>query len=231
MRTADLSKTLDQTVLAPDVTPGEIARACDRARAVHVASVRTAPRYTGMVARRLGGSDVRTCAVIPRPSDPRRTIAVGERAVCDGADEIEVALNLPALRSGDFGRAREELARCVRAVRVRAANDARGAVIVKAIVDAPLLDDAHIRMACKIVADAGADFAVTSRGAGAPIAIADVELMRESLPEAIGVAATGGVDSVTQVHQMISAGAARVGTAYAVDVLERVRATTNKPSE
>jgi deoxyribose-phosphate aldolase len=231
MRTADLSKTLDHTVLAPDVTPGEIARACDRARAVHVASVRTAPGYTGMVARRLAGSDVRTCAVIPQTRDPRRAIAIGERAVCDGADEVEVALNLPAVRRGDFGLARDELAKFVRVVRGRAANDARGAVIVKAIVDAPLLDDAHIRMACKILADAGVDFAVTSRGAGAPIAIADVELMRESLPEMIGVAATGGVDSVMQVHEMISAGAARVGTAHAVDVLEQVRATTTKLSE
>ncbi len=231
MRTADLSKTLDQTVLAPDVTPGEIARACGRARAVHLASVQTAPRYTAMVARRLGGSDVRTCAVIPQSGDHTRTIALGERAVCHGADEIEVAMNLAALRRGDFVLARDELARFVRAVRMRAANDARGTVIVKAIVDAPLLDDAHIRMACKIVADAGADFAVTSRGAGTPIAIADVELMRESLPEAIGVAASGSIDSVMQVNQMISAGAARVGTAHAVDVLERVRATTTKSSE
>lgn len=228
MRVADLSKTLDHSVLAPETTAGDIARACERARAVHVASVRTAPRYTAMVAERLRGSDVRSCAVIPTEGGLVRIIARGERAVCQGADELDVALNLAALRGGQFGVARDELARFVLAVRARAANDARGAVIIKAIVDAPLLDEARVRLACKIVADAGADFAVTSSAAGAPVAAADVELLRESLPEDIGVAASGGVASVAEVHEMISAGAARIATAHAVDVLEQVRATITR---
>jgi deoxyribose-phosphate aldolase len=230
MRAADLAKTLDHTVLAPETTAGDIDRACERARAVHVASVRTAPRYTAMVSERLRGSDVRVGAVIA-PGNLLRMIASGERAVRDGADDIDVPINLGALRRGEFGVARDDLVRFVHAVRTRAANDARGAVIVKAIVDAPLLDEAHLRLACKIVADAGADFVVTSSAAGAPVAAADVELLREALPDSIGVAATGVVLTVAEVNEVVTAGAARVGTAHAVDVLEQARATTTRSSE
>lgn len=230
MRTADLSKTLDHTVLAPETTREDIERACERARVVHVAAVCARPRYTRVVAERLRGSDVRTCAVIDAPGarGARHQIALAERAVCDGADELDVPINLAALRAGAFGVARDELVQLVRAVRTRAANDARGQVLVKAIIEAPLLDEALVRMACKIVADAGADFAMTCSGLGTPVAVEDVELMRESLPDHIGVTASGGVRTVSDVQAMISAGAARVGTASAVDVLEQIRATNSR---
>lgn len=230
MRTADLSKTLDHTVLAPETTREDIERACERARAVHVAAVCASPQYTRVVAARLRGSDVRTCAVIDAPSarPVRGQIAVAERAVCDGADELDVPINLAALRAGAFGVARDELVRLVRAIRTCAANDARGQVLVKAIIEAPLLDAAHVRMACKIVADAGADFAITSSGLGTPVAPEDVELLRESLPDHICVTASGGVRTVSDVQAMIAAGAARVGSASAVDVLEQIRATNSR---
>jgi deoxyribose-phosphate aldolase len=230
MRTADLSKTLDHTVLAPETTRGDIERACERARAVHVAAVCAGPEYTRVVAERLRGSDVRTCAVIDAPSarDARGQIAIAERAVCDGADELDLPINLAALRAGAFGATRDELVRLVCAVRTRAANDARGQVLVKAIIEAPLLDEARVRMACKIIADAGADFAITRSVLGTPVVLDDVELLRESLPDHIGVTASGGVRTVLDVQAMIAAGAARVGTASAVDVLEQIRATNSR---
>jgi deoxyribose-phosphate aldolase len=230
MRTADISKTLDHTVLAAETTREDIERACERARAFHVAAVCASPRYTRVVADRLRGSDVKTCAVIGAPSGrgAREQIAVAERAVCDGAEELDVPINVAALRAGAFGLARDELVRLVRAVRTCAANDARGRVLVKASIEAPLLDEAHVRMACKIVADAGADFAVTCSGVGMPVTLEDVELMRESLPDHIGVTASGEVRTFSDVRAMISAGAARVGTASAVDVLEQLRATNSR---
>ena len=230
MRTADLSKTLDHTVLAPETTREDIERACERARAVHVAAVCASPQYTRVVAARLRGSDVKTCAVIDGSSarPVRGQIAVAERAVREGADELDVPINLAALRAGAFGVARDELLRLVRAIRTCAANDGRGQVLVKAIIEAPLLDEAHVRMACKIVADAGADFAITSGGLGTPVAPHDVELLRESLPDHICVTASGGVRTVPEVHAMIAAGAARVGSASAVEVLEQIRATNRR---
>ena len=230
MRTADLSKTLDHTVLAPETTREDIERACERARAVHVAAVCASPVYTRVVAERLRGSDVRTCAVIgaPDPYDVRGQIAVAERAVCEGADELDIPVNLAALRAGAFGVARDGLVRLVRAARTRAANDGRGQVLVKAIIESPRLDEAHVRLVCKIVADAGADFAVACSAPGTPVAFGDVELLREALPDHIGVTVSGGARTVSDVQEMIAAGATRVGTASAVDVLEQIRATNSR---
>lgn len=228
MRTGDLSKTLDHTVVGPETSREDIERACDLARRFHVAALCASPRFTRLVAGRLRDSDVRTCVRIPGQAGGSAAIEAAQRAVWEGADELDVAINIAALRSGAFRRAREELARVVAAARVRAANDARGAVTLKAIIEAPLLDEAHVRLACKIVADAGADFATTSSAVAIKVSSGEVELMREALPESVGVLASGGVRTAAEVQEMICAGAARVGTARAVDVLEEIRATSGR---
>jgi deoxyribose-phosphate aldolase len=228
MRTTDLSKTLDHTVLAPETTRDDVVQACARAHDVHLASVCVAPRHVPEAVASLRGSDVKTCVILDDAGGTalRRQIAIVERAVCQGVDEVDVALNIAALRSGAFGVARQELWRLVYAVRTRAANDARGTVAVKAIVGVPLLDEALVRMACKIVSDVGADFAVAWTGAQTPMIAGDVELMRDALPETIGVTAAGGVCGLAHLQEMVSAGATRIGTSDAVEVLEQVRATT-----
>jgi deoxyribose-phosphate aldolase len=233
MRTTDLSKTLDHTVLAPGTTHDDIARACARAHDVHVAAVCVAPEHVPQAVACLRASDVKTCVVIDDAGSAalRRQIAIAERAMCQGVDEVDLALNIAALRAGAFGVARQELWRMVCAVRTRAANEARGQVSVKAIVGVPLLDEAHLRLACKIVSDVGADFAVAWSGGRTPMVAGDVELMRDSLPEAIGVTAAGGARGLAHLQEMVGAGAARVGTADAVDVLEHVRATTTRSAQ
>jgi len=233
MRTTDLSKTLDHTVLAPETTRADVVRACARAHDVHVAAVCVTPAYVPDAVACLRGTDVKTCVMVNDAGSAalRRQIAIVERAVCQGVDEIDLAMNLAALRSGAFGIARQELWRLVYAVRTRAANDARGAVAVKAIVGVPLLDEARVRMACKIVSDVGADFAVAWTGARTPMVAGDVELMRDALPETIGVTAAGGVDGLAHLHEMVSAGATRIGISDAVEVLEHVRATTNRSTQ
>jgi deoxyribose-phosphate aldolase len=216
MRAEDLSKTLDHTVLAPGTTLTDIERACDQASRYHVAALCAFPYYTSVIAERLRTTDVKTCAVIAYPYGAEVSatkILAAERAVADGADELDVVMNVCAMRSGEFKLVRDELARLVHAVRSRAANDARGEVIVKVIVEAPLLDEPHLRLACKIVADAGV---------GTQATVSDVEIMRDALPEHVGVKASGGVRTVADVQSLVSAGAARIGTSYAVDVLEEL---------
>ena len=152
-------------------------------------------------------------------------VRAAEAAVSDGANEIDVVMNVNAMRSGEFTLARDELVRVVRAVRSRAANSARGDVIVKVIIESPLLDDKLTRLACKIVDDAGADFAVTSTGLEGRRATTEaVEVMRDALPEGVGVQAAGGVDTLEEVQAMISAGAARVGSERAVEVIQELLA-------
>lgn len=148
-------------------------------------------------------------------------IAAAENCVTAGAEEIDVAMNVLALRSGDFGFVRNELATMVRAVQSRAVNDARGAVIVKVSIEAPLLDDKLKRLACKIVADAGADFAVTS-ATDAPARVEDVELMREALPEGVGVKAAGGIKTLATAESLINAGAARLGCGVSLKLLKEL---------
>ena len=107
----------------------------------------------------------------------------------------------------------------MRAVRGRAANDARGDVLVKVIIEAPLLNDKVKRLACKIVVDSGADFAKTCTGVGTAATVHDVELLRDALPEGVGVTAAGEITTLETVQAMIGAGAARVSTPAADRVL------------
>ena len=222
MRAEDLTKTLDHTVLSPDTTEADIERACAEAREHHFAALCSYPQFVPLMAERLRGCDVKTCAVIDFPDGAGSTLEraqAADRAVAEGADELEVVMNYRAMLAGDFRLVRDDLVRVVRAVRGRAANDARGDVLVKVIIEAPLLDDKLKRLACMIVDGAGADFAKTCTGAGTQATIHDVELMRDALPEAVGVKAAGGVRTLEAVQAMIGAGAARVGTSSAVSVM------------
>ncbi len=225
MRVEDLSKTLDHTVLAPSTTLDDIERACEEAREYHFAALCSYPQFVSVIAERLRTSDVKTCAVISYPDGTDSTavkVATAEQAVTDGAEEIDIVMNVQALLLGEFTMVRDELVRIVRAIRGRAANDARGDVLVKVIIEAPLLDDKLVRLACKIVDDAGADFAKTCTGVGTRATVHDVETMRDALPERVGVKAAGGVRTLADVQALIGAGAARVGTSSAVGVAQEL---------
>jgi deoxyribose-phosphate aldolase len=198
---------------------------CDEAREHHFATVCSFPTFLPVMVERLNGCDVKTCAVVAYPFGadlPQGKIAAAEAAVTAGADEIDVVMNIPALRSGEFGYVRSELAALVRAVQSRAVNDARGNVIVKVVIEAPYLDDKLKRLACKIVADAGADFAKTATGMGTAATVEDVELMREALPEGVGVKASGGIRMLEAAEDMINAGASRLGTGAALKIMKEM---------
>jgi deoxyribose-phosphate aldolase len=225
MRAEDLAKTLDHTVLAPGTTTADIARACSDSRGLHFAALCSFPAMVPLMADELRGCDVKTCAVIDFPGGLGTTAErarAADRAVAEGADELDVVMNYRAMLAGDFRLVRDDLARVVRAVRARAANDARGDVLVKVIIEAPLMDDKLKRLSCKIVVDVGADFAKTCTGVGTQATVHDVELMRDALPERVGVKAAGGVRTIEAVHAMIGAGAARVGTSAAVRLVEEL---------
>jgi deoxyribose-phosphate aldolase len=227
MRAEDLTKTLDQTVLGREIGDDDVIAACAAAREHHFAALCSLPRFVPLMAEHLRGCDVKSCAVIDYPggaSSPGERAAEADRAVAEGADELEVVMNYRAMLTGDFKGVRDDLLRVVRAVRGRAANDARGDILVKVIIEAPLLNDKVKRLACKIVDDAGADFAKTCTGHGTQATVHDVELLRDALPERVGVQACGGVRTLGSVQAMIGAGAARVGTSSAVAVMAELAA-------
>jgi len=151
----------------------------------------------------------------------RTKVVAAEDAVARGADELDVVINLPALLSGDLGLVRDDLASVVRAGRMEAVNTGRGQVIVKAIIETCYLTTKMKRLACRICEQAGVDFVKTSTGTGSGGAtVKDVELLRDSLDETIGIKASGGIRSLRDVELMINAGAVRVGTSAGVGIMQ-----------
>jgi deoxyribose-phosphate aldolase len=218
LRPADLAKTLDHALLDPAAEPESIARVCAEAREHHVASVCVPPELVSIAAEHLRGCDVKVCAVIGLPfgSDSAgEKIALAEQAVADGAGEIEVVLNVDAMLAADFLAVRDELSALVRALGMKSVNTGKGVVLVKVAVETSQLDEKRIRLACKIAEAAGADFVATSTGREGRVHTDEVELLRECLPEAIGVKAAGRIETLADVEAMVGAGAARVGTAQA----------------
>lgn len=229
MRVEELAKTLDHTVLGPGTTAAQVEEACRVAREAHLAALCSFPAFVPLMAERLRGSDVKVCAVVsfPHGADLAATkVAGAEHAVAAGADELDVVMNVSALLSGQPTLARDELGRVVSAVRMRSVARGRGDVLVKVIVEAPLLGEQLTRLACKIVADAGADFAKTCTGVGTRADARDVEVMRDALPAAVGVKAAGGIRTLEEARAMIDAGAQRVGTSSAPEILAELAAAS-----
>ena len=222
MRAEDLTKTLERIALEPDASADAVVHACDEVREHHVASLCVLPHHLPAIVERLRGCDVKAAVAIDFPAGNNGTAArveAAEWAVSEGAEEIDVVLNHRGMLAGDFGAVREDVARVIRAVRSRAANVARGDVLVTVTLEAPLLGEKLTRLACLIVEDAGADFATTSTGDGTAATVADVEIMRDALSEAVGVRAAGGITTLGAVQDLVSAGAARVATAHVATVL------------
>ena len=223
LRLEELAKTIDHTLLRPTATLGDVGVVCDQAREHHFASVCILPSFVPQATERLRGCDVKVCTVISFPfgaDSAKAKIAAAEQAVTSGAGELEVVLNVPMLLSGDFRYVRDELVSLVRAVRVKSVNAGKGIVLVKVIIECCHLDDKLKKLACKIAEDAGADFVETSTGYGdGGATLHDVELIRDCLPESVGVKASGGIETAEKVDAMVGAGAGRIGTASAVEIM------------
>src|SRR5918999_4248910 len=221
LRVEELAKTLDHALLDPAATSADVQRVCDEAREHHLASVCVLPEFVGAVADHLRGCDVKVCAVIGEPfgdQTAKAKIALAERCARDGAGEVEVVINVGAMLAGDFLAVRNELAALVHAVRMKSVNSGRGHALVKIALETSHLDEKRIRLAGRIIASAGADFAVNSTGRDGAAPRADVELLRECLPEGVAVKASGRIETLEDVQTMVDAGAARVGTPQAAAI-------------
>lgn len=226
LRLDGLAKTIDHLLLDPSATIVEIERGCVDGRTRHVASVCVPPFLVGRASSLLRGCDVKVCTVVGNPygSDTSRTkISAAEQAIAQGAEEIDVALNVAALRSGQLRLVRDELAALVRAVRVTSVNAGRGTVLVKVAVECGLLDTQLKRMTCRLIEEAGADFVSVTCGFGAEIpSPEDVELFRESVSDDVGVRAAGAITTADDAETMLSAGAARLGTEHTEAILDEL---------
>src|SRR6185369_1449856 len=213
LRIEELAKTIDCTLLDPRAGAQEIEAVCLTARDLHLASTCVLPKHVAVAAEHLRGSDVKVCAVVGYPEGgaaAKAKIAEAERCLDEGAGELEFAL--------DVALVRDELTAFARTIRMRTANGGRGSVTLKAIIGTGRLDDKRKKLACKIVELAEVDFAQTSAN-GAPATVHDVELLRDYLPEAVGVKASGGVETLDDAIAMINAGAGRIGSPFALEIV------------
>jgi len=223
LRIEELAKTIDHTLLQPDATRADVERLCEEAQQHHFAAVNVFPCYVPLAATLLKGHDVKVCTVISFPfgGDTTRTkVRAAENAVGIGADEVEFVLNIGAMLSGNFRLVRDEITSVVRAVRMKSVNVGKGLVLVKVILETAYFDKKLKKLACKMIEDGGADFVKTSTGFGPEGAtVADVELLRDELSENLGVKAAGGIRTAEDAETMINAGAARLGTSHAVEIM------------
>jgi deoxyribose-phosphate aldolase len=214
---ASLASMIDHTLLKPDATPDQIAQLCFEARKYNFASVCVNPTWVELCAQLLRGSPVKVCTVIGFPlgaSAAEVKAFETENALDNGATEIDMVINIGALKARDL----ELVARDIRSVVM--ASHARG-VIVKVIIEAVLLTDEEKTLACLLAKEAGADFVKTSTGfAGGGATVHDVALMRRVVGPEMGIKAAGGVRTYEDAENMIKAGATRIGASAGVKILQ-----------
>lgn len=214
---ASLAKMIDHTLLKPDATQQEIAQLCFEARKYGFASVCVNPTWVSLCAELLKGASAKVCTVIgfPLGATSSETKAFEtETAIKQGATEIDMVINIGALKARDL----ETVARDIRGV-VNAAHSKN--IIVKVIIETALLTDEEKTIASLISKEAGADFVKTSTGfAGGGATVHDVELMRKTVGPQMGVKASGGVRTFEDAASMIKAGATRIGASAGVKIIQ-----------
>ena len=207
---------IDHTLLKADTKKTEIMDLCAEARMYSFASVCVNPTWVKTASEVLEGSPVKVCTVIGFPlgaSTSEVKAFETENAIQNGAEEIDMVINIGALRGGDDETVKQDIAAVVEA--------AKGQAIVKVIIETSLLTDVEKRMACELAVVAGADFVKTSTGFSTGGATeADIKLMRAVVGPDLGVKASGGVRSFEDMQKMIHAGATRIGASSGVQIMK-----------
>ena len=225
-----LARVIDHTALKPETTEAMVRQLCAEARRYCFASVCVNPCYLPLVVDELTGTDVAVCTVIGFPLGATQTAVKAfeaERAVRDGAGEVDMVLNVGLLKSQRF----EAVERDIRAVVEAAQGSRRGAengALVKVILETALLTDEEKVIACVLAQNAGADFVKTSTGFSKGGATAsDVALMRRVVGERMGVKASGGVRTAEDARTMIAHGATRIGASASVAIIKEVEGSSD----
>jgi deoxyribose-phosphate aldolase len=216
----EVASLIDHTLLKPDATATEIEKLCREAVEFRFATVCVNPTWVAFCARLLRGSGVGVCSVVGFPlgaTTPDVKQYETRRAVFDGASEIDMVINVGALKSGDLRLVEQD----IEAVTVPCRQ---AGVVSKVIIEAALLSDEEKVTASTLTKAAGADFVKTSTGFGPGGAtIADVMLMRRVVGDIVGVKAAGGVRDLEQMKAMVAAGASRVGASAGVRIVKESR--------
>lgn len=210
-----LNKMIDHTILKANVTRTEVERVCREALQYDFASVCVNTCHVEFVAKQLAESEVKTCVVVGFPLGAMITEAKAfeaKIAVEKGADEVDMVINVGALKDGNLELVEAD---------IRAVVEAAKPALVKVILETCLLTDEEKVVACEAAVRAGADFVKTSTGFSTGGATtADIALMRKTVGPDLGVKASGGVRTKEDVEKMIEAGASRIGASASIAIVE-----------
>ena len=209
------NKLIDHTLLKQDAQPEQIVKLCDEAKQFDFMSVCVNPAYVPLAAKCLEDSDVKVCTVIGFPLGMNLTKTKVEEAVLavkQGADEVDMVINVGMLKAGHDDYVREEIGEIKQAVGHN--------IVLKVIIETCLLNNDAIVRACKAAKEAGADFVKTSTGFSTGGATVEaVKLMRETVGPEMGVKASGGVRTHEDLIAMVEAGANRIGTSSGAKII------------
>ena len=210
------TKLFDHTILKADATEAQVAKICDEALAHNFASVCVNQYYTKFVAEKLKGSDVKVCTVVGFPlgmSDTRVKAFETRAAIEDGAQEVDMVINVGALKDGKYDFVRSD----IQTLKEVCGKD----IVLKVIIETCFLtDDEKIRM-CDITTSAGADYIKTSTGFGtAGATFDDIKLFSVHIGEGVKMKAAGGISSLDDAERFLELGADRLGTSRVVKLIK-----------
>ena len=214
-----LNKFIDHTILKPETTQEQVEKILSEAKEYDFASVCVNPTWVSLAAESLKDSDVKVCTVIGFPLGANTSAVKAfetKDAIANGADEIDMVINIGALKAGNDALVLDD---------IKAVVDASGDKLVKVIIETCLLTDDEKVRACQLSKEAGADYVKTSTGFSTGGAtVADVALMRKTVGPDMGVKASGGARSYEDAIAFIEAGASRIGASSGVAIMNGAQA-------
>ncbi len=217
----DIAHYIDHTLLKPDASQDQIAQLCYEARKHGFAAVCVNPTHVKLCAQLLKDSPVKVCTVVGFPlgaTAPEVKAYEAQQAIMDGAQEVDMVINVGALKSRDYELVERDIANVARVAHNHGA-------ICKVIIEAALLTDEEKVKACALAKAASADYVKTSTGFGPGGAtVDDVLLMRRTVGPEVGIKAAGGIRSFEDAKSLISAGATRIGASAGVKILQEAKA-------
>lgn len=218
MRNETYAKYMDHTVLKPETTKATVQRFCDEAKAYHFASVCINPCFVSFVHDALKDSGVKTCCVIGFPLGANTTHIKAEEtkeAIHNGAEEVDMVINIGALKERDENYVFQDIAAVVKAAHPEA--------LVKVIIETSALTDEEKVLACQLAMKAGADFVKTSTGFGSGGATPeDVRLMKSVVGDHLKIKASTGINNRQICDALIEAGAVRMGTSKGIRIVDGI---------
>ena len=211
----ELNRMIDHTILKPEATEAAVQKIIDEAKEYNFFSVCINPCWVAFASEQLADTDVAVCTVIGFPlgaNTPEVKAYEAADAIKNGANEVDMVINIGALKSQQYEYVRQDIQGVVDA--------AKGKALVKVIIETALLTDEEKVKACELAKEAGADFVKTSTGFSTGGAkVADIRLMRETVGPDMGVKASGGVHNAEEALAMIEAGATRIGASTGVAIV------------